>query len=441
MVKPEAPVTPEQKTEEVNPQGAQQANVPPVNPTPQETPVQPNPVPQGMPYGQQIPPQGFPQGMPYQQPMMQPVAPKKSFKMTPQILIPIIAGVVVILAAILFVVIGKSTSNPKKVVEKYLEAVVDKDWEKAYDMLEVNESDFLNEEAYVKMMESKKGQTITNYKIYTDFSTIEKDAIATTVYYGYTVSGQSGEFNGELQLIKQKEKHMLFFERWEVSEKYAENSYVVAPEGTTVTVDDIELDPETAKEYDDTYVQYTIPTMFYGTHKVKSTSDIFEDVETEWTVDYSEAYCYVDRGEIKESVIEDLTTQIEEMVSEVYAKGYEGKDFSEISTYFSDDKSVQDSAKGYYDNMKDDFVVNESGEGFKKFSITDIEANLDYNSGTSCQFEVDFDFDYEKTELDWWTNEMKTKTGSSSEDLSVNVDLVDDEWIVTYIYIPSIYVY
>lgn len=412
-------------TKLVQPQAAPQMNqVPPVQP-------------QAAPQMNQVPPVQ-PQMAPQFQ---QPVQPKKPFKLTPQILIPIIAGIVVIIAAVAFVLIGKSTSDPEKVVKKYLDAVADKDWKKAYAMLEVKESDFLNEENYIKMKEEDKGQKISNYKIYTEMDEIEKDAISTTIYYGYTTSGQSGELTGSLQLIKQKGKHMFFFEKWEISESYSENSVIYAPKDVVVTLDGVELDAEEAKENSDGYMEYEIPSMFYGTHKVKAESDIFEDVEDEWYVDYSEANCYISTGEIKDEIVEELTGKVEEIVSAAYTKAFEGKEFSEISSYFSDEKDEIDNIEDYYDTLKETFTKEENGEGFTSFTITEIEAELDYSNEASCHFDVEFDFDYEVNELDWWTDEMKARTGTSNKTVTVTMTYVDGEWLATYASLSNIYFY
>lgn len=393
---------------------------------------------QAEPQVNQVPPM---QAAPQYQQFAQPKAPKKPFKLTPAIIIPVIAAVVVIIAAIAFVAIGKSTSDPEKVVRKYLDAMVDKDWKNAYAMLEVKESDFLNEENYIKMKEEAKGQTISNYKIYTDMDEIEKDAISTTIYYGYTVSGQSGELSGSLELIKQKGKRMFFFEKWEISESYSENSVIYAPENVVVTLDGVELDAEEAKADSDGYLEYEIPSMFYGTHMVKAESDIYEDIEEEWYVDYSEASCYISTGDVKDEIVEELAGTVEEIVSAAYTKAFEGKEFSEISAYFSDEEGELDDIEDYYDTLKETFTKEENGEGFTAFTITEIEADLDYCYDASCHFDVEFDFDYEINELDWWTDEMETETGSSSKGVSVTMTYVDGEWLATYAYLSNVYFY
>ncbi len=76
--------------------------------------------------------------------------PKKPFKVNKLAVVTGILSVAFIASIVVFFVVGKNTFSAQNVATDYFKAIINGDWDVAYDMMDMEESDFINKDMFVK---------------------------------------------------------------------------------------------------------------------------------------------------------------------------------------------------------------------------------------------------------------------------------------------------
>ncbi len=284
-------------------------------------------------------------------------------------------GVIIVLL-IAFIITGNIVSSPKCVVESYMKALTEKDYDKLYDTLDVAENDFNSKETFETSMHdyvesfnistydieeisnntsyASNAQSIfsQNSDMYSESSDIVK---AFRVSY-VTNASKTNTLN--LQLIKQSENFLLFFPTYKVqADNYTTTVTLTAPEYVSAYFDGVLITEENSTNnknnsyVDDGYNYYTLESVFAGVHTYEIKGDIIEDYKCELSLKdsyYSETPTLI----LKDSVCTELESKAQNFISDFYNHTVAKDDFSSLEDYFTTDESYLSEIESTYNSVK-----------------------------------------------------------------------------------------
>lgn len=269
-------------------------------------------------------------------PPQQPAA----FKLSKNVIGIIAAVAAVIVAVIVFVSVGKSVTDYKKLAVKYVKAVEEGNWDKAYSLMNLPESEFLTKEAYIKVNEEKSVATVMNITAQDVSALKEKYDVnaalgSKVVAVTYACPGASSK-SKYVNLDKMDSKAMLFFDSYKVSSdgSVAFDSVVKVPSGSKLYINGTEVnrsymsDNKSTEKID----YYVIPFLFQGDNEIKVVSEYANDVE-EVVNFYGTGDIYsVSSSQLtyKSDMIEAAKNQAKQDLEKIVPAAVEQKKFSDI---------------------------------------------------------------------------------------------------------------
>jgi hypothetical protein len=359
----------------------------------------------------------------------------------------IIVGCVVVALITTLYIVGSSLSSPQKVAEKYMQSQVDKDWEKTYDYLSIQESDFITKDLYLKMKSQDSDDDIVSYTIQKDDDDNNND-LEKYVNVSYKVKGSSNNEKKILNLVKEDDKFLFFFSKWKVAsdDQIQKNYNIFVPNGTKAYLDGIEISDnylnDDGNSDDRSYNSYKINEVFNGTHKIKVTSDIYNDFETDVT-DKLGANVNLKDMELKDECKAETEKIAKEFLEKYYNSVISGKDFSDIKDYISNDTDVQDEMKVTYSNVQSDAIDKEKNLGVNKITFSNVTAKAAAGNGSTGKVKVNvkFNYQYSGKRQKFFSDEIEDFT--SDDEKATNKDFyfdyVDGKWVITDM--ETIYLY
>ncbi|MGN0328620.1 MAG: zinc ribbon domain-containing protein [Lachnospira sp.] len=352
----------------------------------------------------------------------QPQAPKekKPFKISGAIIGAAIAVVVVIAAIVAFVCIGKSNTDYKKTAKKYVKAVEQCDWNTAYSLMNIPDSEFLTKEALAKVNQDATGEAVTSMTVNNSFSTIGNlpGNKAVTVTY-QTPTGFDSE---ELILTKSSKKYMLFFNKYLVSS----DSFVVkdctisVPKGLTLYINDIQVS-ESYKSSDNSSSstdKYIIPFLFEGTNELKVTGDMVEDYTKTTSFDYDEDSASISASSltIDSGKVSSLQSQAEKDLKTIVDAVIAKKDFSTISSICN--SSAKSTCQSKYNSLTNSLSSSYTWKSGTlsnvKTSIYTTKYTLNSDGKPTVRVTVGYSLEEKYTTSTSTEERTRTRTASSS---------------------------
>lgn len=309
---------------------------------------------------------------PYQQ------QPPKPFKLNKKIVGIVAAVVAVIVAIVVFVNVGKAGVDYKKTAKNYVTAIEQCDWNKAYSLLDLPDSEFLTKDALINAHSDATGEKVTAISVKDSYTTASnlKGTESVTVTYS-TATSTANTVN--LTLSQTDDKYLLFFKKYKVSSEglVYKDAEIRVPKGMTLTFNGIEVDSKyISDDYSSsssTYDVYVIPYVFAGTNSIKVTSDFTEDYETTISVSYDEAYKYIDYSSlvVKDEAKKNLISKAESDIQTIAKAAYDNKSVDDLSEILSSDHSFETE----FEDLKDDF--HSTYKNVSSFEISAIKSSIE----------------------------------------------------------------
>lgn len=368
------------------------------------------------------------------QPTQQPVQPKPR-KPIPKLVIAVIAEAVVLVAMIVvFINVGKNVNSAEKVAEKFFVEVANQNYKEAYNILDVEENDFVNEKAFENATCNVELSKVTDYNVKkTRGSGDEREVVIT-----YKTKGSSSKKTYDISVNKQNDKNMLFFEDWEVSPEsmLVEDFEVIIPAGAEVTVDGVKLGKEYKnKSNDDESIQYfVIPEMFAGEHQVVVTQEGMQEVRKLVSTDNYGYYLY-EMYPDEETMETVLKTAMEDFET-VYAAAAAGEDFDAVAGLFSSEEERQEEAQEYYENLRDELTDTEGYRVVNKVAFSNLEGEVyeGYIDTDENCMEVYLEYDYVVEYTEEWFGEVTNETYNTSDYMYLDFVYEDGKWLLVGFY-------
>ena len=391
----------------------------------------------------QMPPMG---NMQYQQTSMpvqgapQAVAPTTPMSLWRKIFLAEIVAVVVLVY--LFSTNIKKVVSPNHIAEKFFVATMCGDAQGAYELLAVNESDFVNEKQFKETVAQIGCKEVSSYEV---VSTSNEGAYK-QIDIAYRVKEDKEVKYFTVQLDKAPKKKWLFFDQWQVNagNYIAKDITFRVMEGVTVRLNDIVLDDKYKTKNENGKEYYSIPKMFEGVYNVSLEHDLYETISEGVNISYDELECHYGSMPVKE----EIKAQVSDLAKEhwknfMHAAIIERKDFSEIS----DIPMVADTTRleEAYDYLKNAFAKDRTSEGQLEMKFDEFQVEFSYirpyYEDEVPLADVCFEANYsgKRQDYGWFTSEMYDSNNYGTYYAKLQYMYDGKNWLLSYVDLYNLY--
>lgn len=290
---------------------------------------------------------------------------------------------------------GSRAGSSERYVMKYFEYFLMGNYEKMYDMVDVTESLFVNEDSFEAMMDT---QAIMGGINEYDVELVSKKDGVLEYEIKYTKKDETkGVFNVVLE--KQPQKTYLLFNTWKVNvDSSIIDSYTVGiPSDMVGTIDGMPID----SFYDNTSLDgemkyYVFLRLFEGEHTFTISG---ENIDT-----YNETVYLESDDKEKDFVLEDfsmppnekeeITEYSKYIINQMYEHALQGSDFTEIEELFANSEQRRSAIRYLYDDMVE-WSVGDNGAKLETFEINKMSAKIhEYNYPDEAAVKVTYNYSY-----------------------------------------------
>lgn len=291
--------------------------------------------------------------------------------------------------------------SPKKIAERYMEALVNQDINKLYSYLEIDgDKTFITKEIYQELLEKNK---IINYKI-TDIE-YGNNKLTTSVTFVYTEYDSKEEKTMRISLVKQKKKRLLFFDDWKISssknnDKIVENFKIIVPKNAKVTYAGVEvkenyLDKNNSTDRTDIYI---LKQVFRASTNITVELENGYKIEDEVTPNtYKCTYtASVSLSDITKEEQEKIKNFIQNDLTILYEGAIEDKDFASLE-HINIEKNNSEAIEKKYNTLKENLKkAYNSLTAIEFTNITlssvklDEQGNLEFRLKANYQYSIQY---------------------------------------------------
>lgn len=346
---------------------------------------------------------------------------------------------IIILILVVFYRIAMRKSSADAVVKRYMQACEEENWNQAYDLLEASEGKLLQRASYVSVMENSSEDLIRYEIAPEEKKSNHKDKFYTVQY----TTGDKETKEVELEVRKQKEKMLLFFDTWKISPDslLTEGHKISVPRGAAIAVDGVKLEDNSRTESQDSRMDTYAVTVYTGTHSLQ--------VAMPWCNLYKGEFAAYDGAETTNvtsfSMSEDGKTAIESKMQNALKKIYQAAmakdDFSQIESLFEDE--AKDGCRQAYETLEAE--LDHAGQDtlntikFDHFECRVYDGE-DYSpDGVRVTMSYDYSMGYTHKEyvLFYESSEDRVEDGSGAMDATFIY--TDDTYKISAINIPGVF--
>ncbi len=332
---------------------------------------------------------------------------ERKWRLSKKLLIPVCEATAAVVLFILLIVSIGSHFSPEKSVKGYYEAILNKQWDKAYAYCSFPDDEMLSQQMYVDVhANDTKRETYKSLKVEKAGKSGE-DSNLTTYRVEYWITGETEKRQEEIQVTK-GDGGFLFWNKWEVvpGNVWAKDVQFKIPESAKLTLNGASV--ENGKNGEDGMKTITLPYLFLGEYQMEVSSKGMTSYRDWITVDENGS----DKSEVVLSVSEDekqqLTSKFAEDLTAILKMAMNEDSFGKAEQYFSEAAFRDDKIKEQYEKLVE--VGEESGT--TGFTIANIEASVKESEGSpdklSLLVTMDVEIEYKKSLFGSKRTEEKT---------------------------------
>lgn len=268
--------------------------------------------------------------------------------------------ILAIALAVALYVCGMKYSDPRRVMDQYCEAVMNKDWNAMYDLLNLPETSSLSKSMFINANRKNSGSGV-----YGSFYYKEEEGEGQTASYewkndrppktlGYEAVfkkiSDGSEVSQRVVLVRAGKK-LLLFDQWKVSPRIfvATNVGFTIPKGAALRLNGAEILVNKKAEGD--WQTFAIPYLFRGSYQLEVS---MEGMET-----YREELSVRENDSMKEVTLlpaqaakEELLLKAEQDVKGILDAAFTKKSFGTISDYFSTESLKDGTIQQAFNDLK-----------------------------------------------------------------------------------------
>ena len=334
------------------------------------------------------------------------------------------AGIIILIIFLLLLVVGGvaaffiffkggSISGPKGVAKNYVKNIIDKNYQKNYDLVYLPENNFVDEKQYLNYLDDRDFSTIEDAKITSVSQTYKNDS---EVRYIIQTKNKSGIITKNLLTLKLDYK-----KKWKVIEDdlYVSNWRIIIPKGTKLYFND-KLASEKliieSSSIGNLEIMYQIPALAKEKYEVKLINDLgttTKEITPVSSNNGEKIYMELTNTELINRAYE----YIKNTWSEMYNAYNSSTNVSDVYNKYVDSDTLDvDSFNTIYTSFKT-LIDNQSYLTNKDFKITEI-VNREFDDDVFSNYIIDNDkitlnFGYRLN----WTQEWNF-SGSESKEMT-----------------------
>ena len=349
--------------------------------------------------------------------------PLQALSKKAKILIGLGLGLLVALI-IAFCVLG-SQYKPEKIAEGYFVAAANNDMDKLYSYMGVKDKGLTSKKIFKKIRKDDEAQKLLNYSV----SSINKsdDGLSASVVINYTLKGDSKSSSATINLVKDKNNKLLFFDNWKISEETSvivEDYEIGVLKGAKVKLEGVTLDKSyiDSKKSDDNEDVYVIPEIFKGEYEAEVT--LKNGLTGSGTITPSSyGSANLNNLSITKEGKNTLEKTLPTTINKLYQAAIEQKAFNDIKA----DYEYKGSDLKDLDDEYTSLMEAANSRGLKKYNATKVEIT-DSAFTDEGYIEVKADVDYEYTVTYSFLGEEETKNGTDNDNVKLTFDYVDGQY-------------
>lgn len=388
----------------------------------------------------------------------------KTKRLPKSVKILLILNLIFLFVVIVISVIASSLTSPKHIAKGYFNTIVDGDWNKMYSYFSLENSDFINQDSFIKMMENEINLEIENFEILKESSlsyensflekypfsknyyksSSDSDMIKTYVV-NYILKGSASPQSETITLVKSSGKKFLFYPDYyvNVDNLIVSNFHVSVPKESTVYIDNIKLtekmtSPDDDYNYSDyNYDTYVVSKIFSGEHELKvehPICDVYtEKIQINDSDYYSSSYT-VPELILNDSVRANLTNMTEDIYIQIVSSALEKKSFDTLNLACTSDPNQLAGIKESYDSLIKR-LRDEDGTGYQSITFnafTDNSSQIEFDASGTYFCDLEIEYDYVKISKDWYTDEYSElqSTYPSYSPIQFTYVYENNEWVI-----------
>lgn len=352
-------------------------------------------------------------------------APKKPMSKKTKVIIGVVVAVVVALVGA-YMYVG-SLVTPEKIALKYFKAYAENDADTLYEVMNIQESKFVNKKLLKEAVKDNEKIKIANYSV--EDKEISEDALSTTVTITYIADGSSKEKKKEIKLLKNKDKKWLFFDNWTVdsSDLVAKDYTIIVPADTEVKIGDVKVSDKYQEDYySSSSNKYVIPTILKGKYDVTLEYKSGLKLAGEMTVSGSYGSFRGSNLKLESKTEKKLTKDMKEKLVLIYKSAMEDKSFDDIKGSFSED--LQSDVEYTYNSLKTN--VNSEYRELTELNIKDIEVTSVSVDGEELRLYAKMKYTYKLSYKDGEETKEHTST-EKSDTFYAYYEMDEKEYVMT----------
>lgn len=331
----------------------------------------------------------------------------------------------------IFIALGKHAGSAENTAKEYFDAYINQSFETMYRYLDIEESEFINEEAFEQMMEGKI--------IYGDFSDAKVEMKKQKGKYAYvdityTDDTTKEQITLEIKLKKQKKKIYKFFSTWKVdADQYIVNNYTIeAPEEADISFDLKDL-KTCLKETKNGVNTYNINRLFEGEHTVGIDTVYIDAMSESLSVEKDDEVYSVNVTDFNmKKDDEDYVLSIaEKLVFGMYSNALNETGTDDLKEYFDGNEEKEKMLKECYDTMLGE-INKENGATLKTMSVDTYKVYVfSFKYPSKAEIRVDFNCEFTaKTGRTMINGVRGAYEGTAASTGKVYFTLSDGKWVV-----------
>lgn len=248
--------------------------------------------------------------------------------------------------------IGDKYYSAEYVAGKYFETIMEGDLGKAYEYLEVKESDFISKPLFEKTYEPDSRGRLGSYSVKAE----SLDDASATVRVTYRVLNESQENTKDIVLLKKAEKKFFIFDNWKVNpgEDITSDIIIRAPQNASVSMDGIRLGAEYKKSAEDGFDIYQISQVFSGKHVLNAAKEgaqpIQQNVEFPCAIDEDGNVVQLPQMHLEKKVLQKVSQNAKSVFKSIMDAKVKETDAGFIDELIADAEGA-DFTKNYYENF------------------------------------------------------------------------------------------
>lgn len=286
---------------------------------------------------------------------------RQEFKISKKTKYVILISTIIILLLFLAYNVTSYLLSPKMIAKTYFESLISNDNDRIYSYIDY-ESDFVSKEILEEKREKLK---VEDYEI-TNIKVGENNSIVSIEYES------NEEYNkAYVSLDRNKNKYLIFDEYEVESGLIVQNITFKVPSGSTITIDDKEIDKYKTNSKNEYFDYYVIPYMIKGNYEIKTSLNginVTDEIEVNSNQTYS-----INNVELDDELETNLKQTALNKLALIYNSALADKIFDEIKSNFKIDsyKELEDTYRSIKRGLNASYIKVNNIE-FKEASIKRI---------------------------------------------------------------------